>query len=212
MAEGAKRRPRRSPAPAERQRDAERTRRALLDAALVEFSRKGRAGARVSEIAMRAGVDKQLISYYFGGKDGLYRALVERWLAAERDFAQPDLPLADFVASYVTEGARDRDLARLLLRESIDDDQGPPPDPHQDTLSDAIADLRRRQQAGEIADDLDPAYLFLIFQGAAAVGVTFPGDVRQVTGLDPASSEFAETYAEQVRRVVRRLALAPRDD
>jgi AcrR family transcriptional regulator len=202
--------PRRSPAPAERQRDAERTRRALLDAALVEFSSKGHAGARVSEIAARAGVDKQLISYYFGGKDGLYRALVERWLDAEREFAAPDLALADLVASYVTHG--DRDLARLLLRASIDDDQDAAPEPQQQTLRDAIADLRRRQDAGEIAQNLDPAYLLLIFQGAAAVSVVFPGDVRQATGLDPASPEFAETYAEQLRRVVRRLAENPLDD
>lgn len=212
MARRGRSRPRRSPAPAERQRDAERTRRALLDAALIEFSSKGRAGARVSEIAARAGVDKQLISYYFGGKDGLYRALVQRWLDAEREFAPPDLPLDDLVASYVTQGARDRDLARLLLRESIDDDQDAGPDPQQQTLDDAVADMRRRQEAGEIAQNLDPAYMLLLFEGAASVSVTFPGDVRHATGLDPASAEFAEVYAEQLRRVVRRLAETPPDD
>lgn len=212
MARRAASRPRRSPAPAERQRDAERTRAALLDAALAEFAGKGRAGARVSEIARRAGVDKQLISYYFGGKDGLYRALIERWLETERDFAAPDLALDELVAGYVVEGARDRDLARLLLRESIDDDQDAPPDPQQESVPEAVADLRRRQQAGEIADDLDPAYVFLMLQGAASASVVFPGDVRQATGLDPASPEFARAYAEQLRRVVRRLAQRPPHD
>ena len=48
--------PRRSPAAGERQRDAERSRQALLTAALDEFSLKGFAGARVAEIAERAGV------------------------------------------------------------------------------------------------------------------------------------------------------------
>jgi TetR/AcrR family transcriptional regulator len=199
--------PRRSPAPEERKRDAERTRRALLDAALVEFSSKGRAGARVSEIAERAGVDKQLISYYFGGKDGLYRALVERWLVSEREFAPPGLSLDELVARYVIEGARDRDLARLLLRASIEDEQSAKPHSEQQAISEGVADLHRRQEAGEIAEDLDPAYLLLLFEGAAAVSITFPADVRQTTGLDPASAEFAERYAEQIRRVVRRLAL-----
>ena len=55
--------------------------------ALTEFAAKGRTGARVSEIAGRAGVNKQLISYYFGGKDGLYRALVEGWQRHEEEFA-----------------------------------------------------------------------------------------------------------------------------
>jgi len=47
----------------------------LLEAALDVFSARGFAGGRVQEIADRAGVNAQLISYYFGGKEGLYRAL-----------------------------------------------------------------------------------------------------------------------------------------
>jgi AcrR family transcriptional regulator len=202
-------RPRRAPAAADRRRDPERTRAALLDAALQEFAAKGRAGARVSEIAARAGVDKQLISYYFGGKDGLYQALVARWLAAEDAFAAPDVPLPELVARYVLEGAADRDLARLLVRVALDDDPDAPGDPQQDGVPDAVADLRRRQEAGEIAPDLDPAFLLLLFEAAAAVGVIFPGDVRRATGLDPQDPEFAERYAEQLRRVVRRLAGPP---
>ena len=104
-------------------RDPERTRAALLDAALVEFSAHGRAGARTSAIARRAGVNKQLISHHFGGKDGLYRALVERWEAEEERYGGPDVPLADLAARYVEDGARHRDLHRLLLRASLDDQE-----------------------------------------------------------------------------------------
>jgi hypothetical protein len=50
--------PRRAPSGPERQRDADRSRRALLDAALEEFSLRGFAGARVADIARRAGVNK----------------------------------------------------------------------------------------------------------------------------------------------------------
>lgn len=55
-------------------RDAERSKRAILDAALVEFSRLGHAGARIDHIAERAGVSKPLIYSYFGDKDDLYAA------------------------------------------------------------------------------------------------------------------------------------------
>ena len=72
--------PRRAPAPDERQRDSERSRQQLLAAALEEFSAKGYAGARVQDIADRAGINKQLIAYYFGGKEGLYRELQRLWL------------------------------------------------------------------------------------------------------------------------------------
>ena len=200
--------PRRTPDPEARQRDAERTRQALLDAALAEFSAKGRAGARVSEIAARAGVDKQLISYYFGGKDGLYRALAERWRQEEAEFGPPDLPLPELVARYVADSVANRDLHRVLVRECIDDDSG---DAAADGESDGVARLRARKERGEIADDIDPAFLLLALEGAASVGIVFPADVRATTGLDPASPEFAEAYGEQLRRIVRRLALPPHD-
>src|SRR5580704_6068826 len=87
---GAARRPRRAPAGPERQRDADRSRRALLDAALEEFSLRGFAGARVADIARRAGVNKQLINYYFGSKEGLYLALQQAWLDREESFAPPE--------------------------------------------------------------------------------------------------------------------------
>ncbi len=195
---------RRAPEPEDRRRDADRTRRALLDAALVEFSAKGRAGARVSEIAARAGVNKQLISYYFGGKDGLYRALVERWLEQEAGFGEPGLPLEELVARYVADSVAQRDLHRLVLREGLD---GAPEPEAADAVADAeVEDLRRRQREGELAPELDPALLLLMLQGAVSAGLTFPGEVRRLTGLDPASAEFAERYAAFLRRVVRRLA------
>jgi TetR/AcrR family transcriptional regulator len=197
---------RRSPAAHERRRDAERTRQALLDAALTEFAAKGRAGARVSVIAERAGVNKQLISYYFGGKDGLYRDLVEGWQQHEEVFASRELPLAEIVAGYVHSSVEHREMSRLFLRECLDDvpppEQAPPVGPG-DT---EIADVRRRQQRGEIAANLDPAFLLLALQAAASAGVSFPADVRTLTGLDPASDEFAERYAEQLRRIVAHLA------
>ena len=50
---------------------------AILAAARAEFSAKGMTGARVNEIAARAGVNKQLIYYYFGSKEDLYRTALE---------------------------------------------------------------------------------------------------------------------------------------
>ena len=53
-------------------RDPVATRKKLLTAARREFARSGLAGARVDEIADRAGVNKQLVYHYFGDKDALY--------------------------------------------------------------------------------------------------------------------------------------------
>jgi TetR/AcrR family transcriptional regulator len=58
-------------------RDPVATRKKLLTAARLEFARHGLAGARVDEIAARAGVNKQLVYHYFGDKDALYLAVLE---------------------------------------------------------------------------------------------------------------------------------------
>jgi AcrR family transcriptional regulator len=56
-------------------RDADATRRRLLDAAAEEFAAFGIAGARVDRIAVAAASNKAQIYHYFGNKDGLFEAV-----------------------------------------------------------------------------------------------------------------------------------------
>lgn len=55
-----------------RRRDASRTKSAILNAAIAEFSAHGPAGTRMDEVAARAGVNKSLIYQYYGSKQELY--------------------------------------------------------------------------------------------------------------------------------------------
>jgi AcrR family transcriptional regulator len=64
---------------------AETTRLNILEVATQEFADKGLAGARIDEIAEKTESSKRMIYYYFGGKDGLYRAVLERAYAGIRD-------------------------------------------------------------------------------------------------------------------------------
>lgn len=52
----------------------EARREAILDAALEEFAAKGYAGARMEDIARRAGVAKGTLYLHFGDKEGLSTA------------------------------------------------------------------------------------------------------------------------------------------
>lgn len=63
----------------------EKTRAAILKAALEEFSHEGAAGARTDEIARRAGVNKALLYYYFKDKEGLYAAALEQVFSGLHD-------------------------------------------------------------------------------------------------------------------------------
>jgi AcrR family transcriptional regulator len=60
-----------------RPRDAEQTRKRILDAATVEFARKGLGGARVDAIALRSKSNKRMIYHYFGSKEQLFKEVIE---------------------------------------------------------------------------------------------------------------------------------------
>jgi AcrR family transcriptional regulator len=69
----------------ERARDRDRTRSEILDVATREFAEHGYSGARVDEIAERTRTTKRMLYYYFGSKEGLFVAVLERAYAAIRE-------------------------------------------------------------------------------------------------------------------------------
>jgi AcrR family transcriptional regulator len=71
-----------------RPRNAAATREAILQSALIAFTRAGYEGVGVREIAGEAGVTAMLVNRYFGSKEKLFSAAVEaafedRWLPLE---------------------------------------------------------------------------------------------------------------------------------
>ena len=204
--------PRRTPNPGERQRDPERTRARILDAAKVEFGAKGFAGARVSDIADRAGVNKQLISYYFGGKEGLYTELNNQWQQVSAELSSADQPLDAVVAGYALSALHDRDGARVMAWANMSPDDAPADTGQErEFLRAQVADLRRRQKAGELPADLDPACVLLALFAAASATVTLPRTAAAICGDDAGSDEFARHYADQLARLVRHLGSAGAD-
>lgn len=95
---------------APQRRDPAATRQKLLSAARQEFARHGFAGARVDEIAMRAGVNKQLVYHHFGDKDALYLAVLE-WVYADIREQERQLNL---------EGLAPEKAIRKLIESSFD--------------------------------------------------------------------------------------------
>jgi TetR/AcrR family transcriptional regulator len=100
----------RSTATEPRRRDPVATRHKLLAAARREFAQNGLAGARVDEIAARAGVNKQLVYHYFGDKDALYLAVLE-WVYAEIRAQERELNL---------EGLPPEQAIKQLIESSFD--------------------------------------------------------------------------------------------
>jgi len=114
------------------------TRARILDAALDLFGERGLTGVTVRDIAARAKVNVAAISYHFGGKDELYRAVATQ--AAEglggRVFARvaplmeqppgdPDAALAaleslvETIVDVIVGPPEMRRVARFILREQM---------------------------------------------------------------------------------------------
>src|SRR5215213_8928088 len=69
----------------ERQRDRDRTQGEILEVATRAFAEHGYSGARVDEIAERTRTTKRMLYYYFGSKEGLFVAVLERAYAEIRE-------------------------------------------------------------------------------------------------------------------------------
>lgn len=112
---------------AERQRDKERTRADILAVATREFADKGYTGARVDEIAARTSTTKRMIYYYFGGKEQLYIAVLERAYSALRASEQqldvehldPEDALRQLAALTFDHHEANPDFIRLVSIENI---------------------------------------------------------------------------------------------
>lgn len=89
------------------QKRAQRTRDAILAAAVGEFAAEGFAGARIDAIAERSQANKQRIYAYFGSKDGLFRAVQADAIAKLVACEETVLARAESDPAHLTDHLRD---------------------------------------------------------------------------------------------------------
>jgi TetR/AcrR family transcriptional regulator len=116
-------------------RNPEATRRALLQASAELFAESGYDGVRVEALARRAGVNKAMINYHFGGKRKLYETViasvfdelgsrVDALAASPRPAGEL---LGEFVAGFTELAGRHQSgFPALVLREIIASHGSPP--------------------------------------------------------------------------------------
>jgi AcrR family transcriptional regulator len=125
--------------------DAEASRADILATATKEFSEKGLSGARVDSIAARTKINKRMIYYYFGSKEGLYKAVLERSYghirmsesAVDVDALQPEEALRQLVRHTFDYHNMHPDFVRLVMNENI----------HQASHIGELASIRTRNRA-----------------------------------------------------------------
>jgi len=199
-----------------RPRDATATREVLLDAATLVFAEQGFAGARVDEIATRAGVNKALIYAYYGDKKGIYRAVLAAHLRefTAAEFSEtvlaergPRRALEDLVRRYLRMLIQDRPFARLVAWEFLSHAgegrklilEGA--DPFLELITDLV---KRGRAAGELRPSMDPE-LFRSAVVSVGIGYTVQHSAmllaREQRGVEYTDEQFVD-YA--IRLLVER--------
>ncbi len=114
------------PRPRER-RDPDATRQALVSAGAALFAERGFDAVPIEDLAERAGVNKALISYHFGGKRGLYTAVLaagfqqiaQRLEAAEAQAKDAPSALRAVLEVFAAFREEHPELPRLFMREVL---------------------------------------------------------------------------------------------
>lgn len=127
-----------------RQYDAQASRQALLQAAAELFDERGYERATIREIGERAGVDPALIARYFGGKEGLYLAVLSD-PASMRPIPcinrDPSVAVRDMLERWDSRGSTP--MRRALV--------SPEPSPE---VRDQIAEILQARILGPLSEEL----------------------------------------------------------
>jgi len=203
--------PSRRPAATDNELERKDARDLILSAARAEFSAKGLAGARVNEIAARAGVNKQLIYYYYGSKDDLYRTALEEVYTEIRTLERalhlgdmaPEEAMAALIGFSFDYLARHPDFIGLLNHENAHGAAHVRQSPLiRDTSSPLIDLIARTLERGTAArlfrPGIDPIELYVSVAGMSYFFFSNRLTLSSIFGRDLGDAQAAESYRRHV--------------
>lgn len=156
----------------------------LLDVAAQLFAKHGLEGTSVRDIAGTAGLNLSLVSYYFGGKEGLYKELIRNFAITIRSEIQSIVTAAEaeelsqenlekvflMIVSCISEiRTRYPEMSLVMHRERL---AGLPHgrEIHEDIfgpLGESLSQyIQKAQKKGLVRKDLNPLLIFLFLQEA----------------------------------------------
>jgi AcrR family transcriptional regulator len=173
----------------------------LLHAAIEAFASQGFDAASTRAIADQAGVNMALISYHFGGKEGLYDAVLQEWAAAlqetinrEHSAIQPGgrhvYALIQLILRYMTVTAPG--VTTLIARESVTAHATPTAQRTTATLQPIVELLDRLLPASDSPIQDGATFLSLLLRLAA------PMPALETSGAPEAQYERALHQAQAI--------------
>jgi len=194
----------------------------LLRAARKEFATKGLEGARVDQIATKAGVNKQLVYHHFSSKEALYQAVVEEAYAriraeeAKLDLSEGDArdAMARLVAFSFDYLAANRDFVALLTDANFHQGRHLKtsqtlPQLHSHLVDMIKETLARGEAAGQFRADVDPMQLYISIAG---LGFFYFNNIHTLSSIFERKFSDKEQIADRRAHVVDFVLKALRPD
>ncbi|WIE60879.1 TetR family transcriptional regulator [Curtobacterium sp. MCLR17_032] len=184
-------------------KDAAATRLALVQAARHRFAFDGYRATTVRDIAADAGVNVALINRYFGSKEGLFRACLDR-ATPEQEAAPSGSDLERVLGGlirHIIRSPTDEDSMQLLLLlrgsgdEAVDRIR-------RETLRGYAERLAGAARAGSSSDDDDDLLVRAEIALSVVLGMTM---LRTSTKVEPLASADVEAVARPLEDALRAL-------
>jgi AcrR family transcriptional regulator len=186
---------------------------ALLKAAQELMAEKGLPRVTLREVADRAGVQPGLVNYYFGGKEGLFRAVVgavaqemlERIQAAVAGEGSPEERVREFVRGMVEAATAAPYAPRLMVEQVLFGEAG--------VVEEFVANFARPNLAAmlELLEDgqrsgrfrsVDPRYTIPAMAGACIFFFLSSPVVRRLYEIEPIDAEIARDFADSTAEMI----------
>jgi TetR/AcrR family transcriptional regulator len=191
---------------------AERTRRAILQAAEPLFAERGFASTRLEDVAERVGIRRASLVYYFKNKSELYREVLngvftellhrhERALGNPGSLAERVERSVNVWVDYVVERPS---VMRLMLREVADGKRSSVPEALATHMAPVFAELIKTIQQGQSDGEMraiDPMH-FLMTTAGATIFVLL-GTVHFAPEAPPAIPHQVELHRRELQRLTR---------
>ncbi len=206
---------------ARRSRDPEHTKRAIIEAAIAEFSEKGFSGGRVDDIAARTSTTKRMIYYYFGGKEQLYAAVLEKMYGGIRDAEQqlrldalaPAEAIRRLVEMTFDYHAAHPEFVRLVSVENIHEGKHVAASPAIRRRNAAVIGMIRSvlaqgEKAGVFRAGVDPLDLHMLISGFCFYRVSNRHTLAAIFGRDLLSPDCTAAHRRMAVEAVLRYVAA----
>jgi AcrR family transcriptional regulator len=207
-------------APAARTRDADATRARILAAATQEFARHGLAGARGDRIARAAHSSERMVYYYFGSKEGLFRAVLEAaYLSLQQaeqslriDGLAPEQALGEFCRFVWRYYVEHPEFIGLVNTENLHHAAHLKRSPRLRQLVSPVVELlrdllARGERSGVFRRGIDAVELYIAIAALGYFYLSNSATLSAVLGRDLRAAEALDAHwraaGEMIRRYVR---------